>query len=335
MIPRLILTTGEPAGVGPDVVLEAAMSDWPAELLAVGCRKTLAQRADQLGLKVVLTDYNSTKKKLPHQAGCLPLIDLPLSSECVPGMLDTGNVSQVIAQLELATELCRVGECDGMVTGPVHKGVINSAGVSFSGHTEFLALATGADHPVMLLMAGDLKIALATTHLPLRAVPDAITAASLEKTLRALDQGLRSMLGVQNPRLTVLGLNPHAGEDGHLGREEIDIIEPVCRTLQAQGLDITGPISGDTAFNAQCRATTDAYLAMFHDQGLPIIKSEGFGGIVNVTLGLPIIRTSVDHGTALSLAGTGKANADSMKAAIAGALTMAQTRPEGSSAHFG
>ena len=335
MIPRLVITTGEPAGVGPDVVLQAAMCDWPAEIVAVGCRKTLAQRADQLGLNVVLTEYSSTQNRHSHKPGHLPLIDLPLSSDCVPGMLDTTNVSQVIAQLELATELCLVGECHAMVTAPVHKGVINSTGISFSGHTEFLARATGAEHPVMLLAAGDLKIALATTHLPLRAVPDAITTASLEKTLRALDQGLRSLFGVQNPRLTVLGLNPHAGEDGHLGREELDIIEPVCRALEAEGLKITGPISGDTAFNAECRATTDAYLAMFHDQGLPVIKSEGFGEIVNVTLGLPIIRTSVDHGTALSLAGTGKANADSMKAAIAGALTMAQTRAEGSSAHFG
>ena len=213
-----------------------------------------------------------------------------------------------------------------MVTAPVHKGVINSAGISFSGHTEFLASTTGTAQSTMLLVAGDLKIALATTHLPLRAVPDAITAVSLEKTLRTLDAGLRSLFGIENPRLTVLGLNPHAGENGHLGREELDIIEPVCRALQAQGLNITGPISGDTAFHQDRRRETDAYLAMFHDQGLPVIKSEGFGDIVNVTLGLPMIRTSVDHGTALSLAATGKADASSMRKAIAVASAIAQNK---------
>lgn len=210
-----------------------------------------------------------------------------------------------------------------MVTAPVHKGIINAAGIPFSGHTEFLANQTGADAPVMLLTAGALKVALATTHLPLRAVPDAITPHSLERSLRVLAGGLKSSFGIAQPRITVLGLNPHAGENGHMGSEEQKVIGPVCDLLRAEGLSIKGPISADTAFSAAQRAATDVYLAMFHDQGLPVIKSEGFGKIVNVTLGLPVIRTSVDHGTALSLAGTGQADSGSMKQAIETAIHMA------------
>ncbi|NBT30340.1 MAG: 4-hydroxythreonine-4-phosphate dehydrogenase PdxA [Rhodobacteraceae bacterium] len=238
------------------------------------------------------------------------------------GAIHPDNAGQVLAQLELATELCRTQECHAMVTAPVHKGIINAAGIPFSGHTEFLANQTGADAPVMLLTAGALKVALATTHLPLRAVPDAITAHSLEQSLRVLASGLKSSFGIAQPRITVLGLNPHAGENGHMGNEEQEVIGPVCDLLRAEGLSIKGPISADTAFSAAQRATTDAYLAMFHDQGLPVIKSEGFGEIVNVTLGLPVIRTSVDHGTALSLAGTGQADSGSMKQAIALAIHM-------------
>ena len=324
MIPRLVLTTGEPAGVGPDVVLQSTLADWPAELVAVGCRKTLLARAQQLDLSLELTPYTSGTTPSAHTCGILPFIDLPLPSHCTPGILNSAHSPQIIAQLELAAELCRASECHGMVTAPVHKGVINDAGVTFSGHTEFLAVATGAAHPVMLLTNSDLRVALATTHLPLRAVPDAITAQSLERTLRVLDQGLRTSFGIATPHITVLGLNPHAGENGHMGREEVDVIAPVCEALRGDGLNVVGPISGDTAFTTQRRDQTDAYLAMFHDQGLPVIKAAGVGEVVNVTLGLPIIRTSVDHGTALDLAGTGKADASSMRAAIDLAIQMAQ-----------
>jgi len=316
MTPRLVLTTGESAGVGPDIVLAAAATEWPAQLVAVGCMTTLAARNEALGLSVSLTPYTSGQETTAHHANTLPVIDIPLGTPCTPGQPNPDNAGQVLAQLELATELCLTDECAAMVTAPVHKGVINDAGIPFSGHTEFLASKTGSENAVMLLTAGDLKVALATTHLPLRAVPDAITPHGLEQTLRVLDQGLRSSFGIAHPRITVLGLNPHAGENGHLGKEEREVIAPVCESLRAEGLTITGPISGDTAFSSTQRATTDAYLAMFHDQGLPVIKSEGFGDIVNVTLGLPIIRTSVDHGTALDLAGTGKADASSMQAAI-------------------
>ena len=323
MIPRLVLTTGESAGVGPDIVLAAAATAWPAQLVAVGCMTTLSARNEALGLSVSFTPYTSGQETTAHQANTLPVIDIPLATSCIPGQLNPDNAGQVLAQLELATELCRTQECAAMVTAPVHKGVINDAGIPFSGHTEFLASKTGSENPVMLLTAGDLKVALATTHLPLRAVPDAITPHGLELTLRVLDQGLRSSFGIAHPRITVLGLNPHAGESGHLGTEELEVIAPVCKSLRTEGLAITGPISGDTAFSGAQRATTDAYLAMFHDQGLPVIKTEGFGEIVNVTLGLPIIRTSVDHGTALSLAGTGQADSSSMKKAVELAIHMA------------
>ena len=323
MTPRLVITTGESAGVGPDVVLASATAAWPAQLVAVGCIETLAARNQALGLNVSLAPYTSGQNATEHRANTLPVIDIPLNKPCKPALLDPDNAGQVLAQLELATELCRAQECHAMVTAPVHKGIVNTAGIPFSGHTEFLAAKTSTDAPVMLLAAGALKVALATTHLPLSAVPDAIAPSSLERSLRALASGLRSSFGILHPRITVLGLNPHAGENGHMGNEELEVIGPVCDLLRAEGLSIKGPISADTAFSAAQRAKTDAYLAMFHDQGLPIIKSERFGEIVNVTLGLPIIRTSVDHGTALSLASKGQADSSSMKQAIRMAIEMA------------
>ena len=323
MIPRLVITTGESAGIGPDIVLATAAASWPAQLVAVGCMETLAARNQALGLNVSLAPYTNGQNTAEHRANTLPVINIPLNKPCTPALLNPHNAGQVLAQLELATELCRAQECHAMVTAPVHKGIINTAGMPFSGHTEFLANKTSTDAPVMLLTAGALKVALATTHLPLSAVPEAITPHSLEKSLRVLAGGLRSSFGISHPRITVLGLNPHAGENGYMGSEELEVIGPVCDLLRAEGLSITGPISADTAFSAAHRAATDAYLAMFHDQGLPVIKSEGFGEIVNVTLGLPIIRTSVDHGTALSLAGTGQADASSMKQAIEMAIQMA------------
>ena len=228
----------------------------------------------------------------------------------------------MLAQLELAASLCLAGEFQGMVTAPVHKAVINDAGTPFRGHTEFLADATGAQHVVMLLVTGALRVALATTHLPLRDVPGALSSDVIEQTLRTLHADLVYRFGINEPRISVLGLNPHAGEGGHLGREDQAMIAPVCQKLREEGMKILGPLPADSAFVAAMRETTDAYLAMYHDQGLPVLKALGFHGAVNITLGLPIIRTSVDHGTALDLAGTGKANAGSMLAAVKAAFEL-------------
>ena len=316
MIPRLVVTSGEPAGIGPDILLAAAAKPQPAQLVGLGDKALLAARAQQLGLDVTLVPYSSTEPTAPHQPGELLLVDVPLAVTSQPGTLDPRNASQVLAQLDLAIELCRSRECQGMVTSPVQKSVINDAGIPFSGHTEYLANAFHVSDVVMLLASGALRVALATTHLPLRDVPDAINQPLIEHTLTVIDRALSQQFGIDQPRITVLGLNPHAGESGHLGREDLEVIAPACLTMQAQGVAVLGPLSADTAFTAHRRGETDAYLAMFHDQGLPVLKALGFGDAVNVTLGLPIIRTSVDHGTALELAGTGQASASSLQAAI-------------------
>ena len=322
MIPKLILTTGEPAGIGPDIVLNAAMRSYSAQLVAVGCYALLEERAKQLGLKLTLTTYSSHQETCAHTAGVLPVINIPLAAPCEAGRLNPNNAGYVLAALDQAIELCRSGEMQGMVTAPVHKGIINDAGIPFSGHTEYLRDALGTDHVVMLLATSSLRIALATTHLPISRVADAINQSSLMATLAILHHDLVEQLGILTPRITVLGLNPHAGENGHLGREEQVVIDPACNEMRAKGLSILGPIPADTAFIPYIRSKTDAYLAMYHDQGLPVIKSEGFEEAVNITLGLPIVRTSVDHGTALSLAGKGLANWKSMKRAIDVAIEM-------------
>ena len=322
-IPKLIVTAGEPAGVGPDLVLAAAGDRWDAHLIAVGNKTLLTERAATLGLRVEFHPYNSTDAPQRHQIGRLPLIDIPLHAACTPGTPDVQNVSHVLAQLDMAVNLCQSGECHAMVTAPVHKAVINDAGVPFSGHTEYLARATGAEQSLMLLTSGDLRVALATTHLPLREVPDALNARLLKYVLCTLHHDLASRFSCAAPRITVLGLNPHAGEGGHLGSEDQAVIAPVCEMLRGEGLNILGPVPADSAFIPSLRAQTDAYLAMYHDQGLPVLKALGFHGAVNVTLGLPIIRTSVDHGTALDLAATGKADAGSLRAAIQTAIDLA------------
>ena len=315
MIPKLALTTGEPAGIGPDIMLKAAMQPCSAQLVAIGCSSLLEERARQLGLKLTLTPYSSHQSRCAHTAGALPVINIPLAAPCEAGRLNPSNAGYVLAVLNQAVELCRSGEMQGMVTAPVHKGVINDAGIPFSGHTEYLRDALEAEHVVMLLATDTLRVALATTHLPLKQVPAAITEPKLITTLRVLHADLTSRFGIDNPRVTVLGLNPHAGEGGHLGSEERVSIAPACEALRQEGLTILGPIPADSAFIPSVRVQTDAYLAMYHDQGLPVIKSESFEGAVNITLGLPIIRTSVDHGTALELAGTGGASAGSFLAA--------------------
>jgi len=316
VIPRLAITAGEPAGIGPDILLRAATQPHDAQLVAIGSAAVLAERAKQLGLDVAFTPYSSIEDVTAHVPGTLPVINIPVSAAAIPGTLDPDNARHVLALLDQAVSLCKAGECDAIVTAPLHKGVINDAGIPFSGHTEYLRDVTGADHVTMLLASGSLRVALATTHLPLSRVSAAITTAHLSTTLIVLDHDLRFKFGIAKPRITVLGLNPHAGESGHLGLEERDVIEPVCRALCEQGLQINGPVPADSAFIPSMRRETDAYLAMYHDQGLPVLKAEGFEGAVNITLGLPIIRTSVDHGTALPLAGTGNASPGSLLAAI-------------------
>ena len=323
MTPRLVVTSGEPAGIGPDILLAAASKPQPAQLVGLGDKALLTARAQQLALDVTLIPYTSSTSIAPHLPGELPFIDLPLAVANYPGKLDPRNASQVLAQLDLATELCRSRECQGMVTGPVHKGVINDAGILFSGHTEYLASALNSAEVLMLLVSGNLRVALATTHLPLREVPDAINQRLIERSLTILHKALLQPFGIHQPSITVLGLNPHAGEGGHLGKEELNVIEPGCNAARAQGITVIGPRSADTAFTTDKQQETDAYLAMFHDQGLPVLKTLGFGDAVNVTLGLSIIRTSVDHGTALELAGTGQAKASSLQAAIALAAQLA------------
>jgi 4-hydroxythreonine-4-phosphate dehydrogenase len=250
------------------------------------------------------------------------VMPVKLRGTCRTGQLDPANAGYVIEMLERGADACLYGGFDALVTAPVHKGVINDAGIPFTGHTEFLAQHCKAEHPVMMLAAGALRVALATTHLPLKDVPQALTRESLTRTLQVLRQDLKRRFGFDEPHVLVLGLNPHAGEGGHLGREELDVIQPACEALRSQGMRITGPVSADTAFNPARMGGVDAVLAMYHDQGLPVLKFAGFGHAVNITLGLPIVRTSVDHGTALELAGSGRAEHASLEAALEVAAAM-------------
>lgn len=315
-IPRIALTPGEPAGIGPDLCLALALRDWPVELVAIADPELLAARSRQLGLNVAFSRYAATAAPQASRAGHLKVCAQGSAAELRAGKLSKANARYVLATLDRACDGCRDGEFAAMVTGPVHKGIINEAGVPFSGHTEYLAERCQADRPVMLLVADDLRVALVTTHLPLRRVPDAISIDGIVATARILDQGLRSRFGIAAPRTLVLGLNPHAGESGHLGKEEQDTIEPAIEQLRAEGIDVKGPLPADTAFTPPQLAQADAVLAMYHDQGLTVLKHRGFGHAVNVTLGLPIVRTSVDHGTAIELAGTGRADAGSFVAAL-------------------
>jgi 4-hydroxythreonine-4-phosphate dehydrogenase len=324
--PRLILTSGEPAGVGPDLCIAVAARDWPCALAVAGDLSVLEQRAAQLGASCRLVPWRLGAPLGEHRAGTLHVLHVAAQAAVRPGQPDTANARYVIELLDAAADGCMRGDFDAMVTAPVQKSVINDAGIPFSGHTEHLAARTGGAHPVMMLVAGDLRVALATTHLPLSAVSTAITRELIERVVAILHADLRSRFGLNAPRILVCGLNPHAGESGHLGREEIEVIAPALDALRAQGLRLIGPAPADTAFTPHMLAQADAVLAMYHDQGLPVIKFVGFSSAVNVTLGLPIIRTSVDHGTALALAGSGKADAGSLEAAIMCALAMANRR---------
>jgi 4-hydroxythreonine-4-phosphate dehydrogenase len=320
--PRLALTGGEPAGIGPDIILQAADRDFPAELVVIADPDLILERAKLLAIDIKLSVFDPAAAPQPHRVGQLKILPTPLAAPCTVGQLDTANAQYVLNTLQLAVDGCLNGHFDAMVTPPVQKSVINDAGIAFSGHTEFLAEATNTAKVVMMLATDELRVALATTHLPLCQVPGAITRELLEQTLTILHRDLVNKFSLANPCIAVLGLNPHAGEGGHLGMEEIDHIIPALEALKQQGMNLLGPLPADTAFNPKVLAQCDAVFAMYHDQGLPVLKYAGFGNAVNITLGLPIIRTSVDHGTALDLAGTGRAKEDSLLRAIEVARSM-------------
>jgi 4-hydroxythreonine-4-phosphate dehydrogenase len=321
-VPRIALTPGEPAGIGPDLCIQLAQQDLPCEIVVIASPQLLEERARQLGLPLQIMEFDSTMPAAVQTAGIIRVLPVELAEPAQCGQLNPANSRYVLKTITKATRGCMDAVFDAMVTGPVHKGIINDAGLPFSGHTEFIASITGG-HPVMMLATPGLRVALATTHLPLSEVSSAITHTRLRMVIRILDHDLRARFDITNPRIVVCGLNPHAGENGHLGREEIEIIEPVLDSFRKQGLNLQGPLPADTLFTAKYLNSADAVLAMYHDQGLPVLKYVGFGRAVNITLGLPIIRTSVDHGTALELAGTGKADLGSLQFALQNALTMA------------
>ena len=314
MLPRIALTSGEPAGIGPDVCLSLAARQLDCDLVCLGDREMLAGRAQALGLKVALRPYDRTSRR--HIPGTLVVAHHPLLTPAVAGRLEPRNSPYVVHLLERASDGARSGEFAAIATAPVHKSAINDAGIPFTGHTEFFAARTGAPRPVMMLATRSLRVALATTHLPLASVSAAITGDLLCEVLEILNRDLTRWWGIARPRIAVCGLNPHAGESGHLGDEETRVIAPAIARMRERGLRLAGPLPADTVFVPRVLADFDVVLAMYHDQGLPVIKHAGFETAVNVTLGLPILRTSVDHGTALELAGTGRADASSMVAAV-------------------
>ena len=321
---RILLTAGEPAGIGPDVVVMACQQHWPGALVCPGDANLLEQRARQLGLPLHLLPFDPANPPNCHQPGQLYLHQIELPEPVIAGQLNPANSTWVLQTLAWAGQACLDGQFDAVATAPVHKGIINDAGHAFTGHTEFFADQAGAQKVVMMLATPNLRVALATTHLPLRQVADAISAPLLQQVIGILVADLQQKFGIERPRILVAGLNPHAGEQGHLGREELDIIEPTLAQLSATApADLIGPLPADTLFTPQWLEQADAVLAMYHDQGLPVLKSQGFGEAVNITLGLPYVRTSVDHGTALDLAGSGDASATSMQAAIAMAFELA------------
>ncbi|MDO7911628.1 4-hydroxythreonine-4-phosphate dehydrogenase PdxA [Pseudomonas sp. 22-AL-CL-001] len=323
---RFAVTPGEPAGIGPDLCLLLAAQAHPHVLIAITSRVLLQERAAQLGVAVDVRAVNPQAWPThPAPAGSLYVWDTPLANPVRAGQLDTANGPFVLETLTRAAQGCLAGDFAGMITAPVHKGVINDSGIAFSGHTEFLADLTATEQVVMMLATRGLRVALVTTHLPLRDVADAITAERLERVTRILHADLRDKFGLPQPRILVCGLNPHAGEGGHLGREEIELIEPTLERLRGEGMDLRGPLPADTLFTPKYLEHCDAVLAMYHDQGLPVLKYKGFGAAVNVTLGLPIIRTSVDHGTALDLAGTGRIDTGSLQVALETAYQMAES----------
>ena len=319
--PLVALTAGEPAGIGPDLCALLARETLPGRVVFVGAAGVIAERARRRGIPFEVPAYPGRAN-----APAFSIIDIPVAKPVVAGRLDAANGRHVVALLDRAIDGCMAGEFDAMVTAPVQKSTINDAGIPFTGHTEYLAERTATPQVVMMLAGGGLRVALATTHLPLAEVPRALTREGLETTLRIVERDLRERFGIARPRILVAGLNPHAGEAGYLGREEIDVIAPVIRKLAAEGLDVTGPWPADTLYTPRMLEGADATLAMFHDQGLPVLKHASFGAGINVTLGLPMIRTSVDHGTALDRAGTGEIDAGSLHEAVALAFELAANR---------
>lgn len=318
--PRIILTAGEPAGIGPDLCALLSTRNHPAALVIAGDREVLSDRARQRGLAFTAPDY------APGKTAPVSLLHIPVAVPAQAGKPDSRNASHVLALLDRAVAGCLSGEFGAMVTAPVQKSSIAAAGIPFTGHTEYLAMKTGTPRVVMMLAGGGLRVVLATTHLPLSAVPSAITREALLGVLAITDRALQRDFGIARPRLLVAGLNPHAGESGHLGREEIEVISPAIASAREQGIDAVGPLPADTLFTEAAIAGADAVVAMYHDQGLPVLKRAAFGRAVNVTLGLPIIRTSVDHGTALDRAGSGEVDEGSLAEALSLAITLAKRR---------
>ncbi|MEI9483325.1 4-hydroxythreonine-4-phosphate dehydrogenase PdxA [Enterobacter cancerogenus] len=319
---RVVITPGEPAGIGPDLVVQLAQRSWPVELVVCADATLLQDRAKLLGLPLRLLPYDAGQQPSPQQAGTLTLLSVPLRAPVVPGQLSTENGHYVVDTLARACDGCINGEFAALITGPVHKGVINEAGIPFTGHTEFFEERSHSPKVVMMLATEAMRVALVTTHLPIKAIPDAITPELLREIIAILHHDLQTKFGIAQPHVLVCGLNPHAGEGGHMGTEEIDTIIPVLEEMRAKGMNLSGPLPADTLFQPKYLDNADAVLAMYHDQGLPVLKYQGFGRGVNITLGLPFIRTSVDHGTALDLAGQGKADVGSFITALNLAIKM-------------
>ncbi|MBT0585227.1 4-hydroxythreonine-4-phosphate dehydrogenase PdxA [Alteromonas oceanisediminis] len=320
---RIAITPGEPAGIGPDLVIKIAQQQWDAQLVVYADTTMLAERAEQLGVPLTLTPFSIDDHRI-QSPGELFVQHISCDKPVIAGQLDSDNGYYVVETLRASCEANMQATCDAVVTGPVHKGIINQAGISFSGHTEYFAAQSNTMDVVMLLATEGLRVALATTHIPLEYVSRAITKERLHKVIHIINTDLRLKFGIEKPRIYVCGLNPHAGENGHLGKEEITTITPALDELRATGLDIIGPLPADTIFQPKYLEDADVVLAMYHDQGLPVLKYKGFGASVNITLGLPFIRTSVDHGTACDLAGSGDVDTGSMQKALAKAITLAK-----------
>ncbi|WP_100158785.1 4-hydroxythreonine-4-phosphate dehydrogenase PdxA [Proteus columbae] len=323
-IKPLVITPGEPAGVGPDLIISLAQMSWDLPWVVCADPQLLKTRAELLNLPLSLVEYDPATPPQTHTPSQICILPIALHTNVIPSTLDARNGLYVVETLARACDGCLNGEFSALVTGPVHKGIINDAGVHFTGHTEFFADRSHCERVVMMLATDTLRVALATTHLPLRDVADAITGELLHEIIAILNHDLKTKFGIAEPQIYVCGLNPHAGESGHMGREEIDIIEPALTQLRQQGIHLHGPYPADTLFQPKYLTHADAVLAMYHDQGLPVLKYEGFGRAVNITLGLPFIRTSVDHGTALELAGTKSADAGSFCTALNLAINMIQ-----------
>lgn len=326
LIKKVVITPGEPAGVGPDLMISLAQDAWDAQIVVVSSPSLLEERAALIGLPLTLKVYDDNAPVEVHTPGSLFIIPVELNEPCVAGELNANNGAHVVETLRIACEKNMDNGFDALVTGPVHKGLINQSGIPFSGHTEYFAHQAGCSDVVMMLATKGLRVALATTHIPLAYVSRAITFDRLQKVTRILNQDLITKFGIAKPTIYACGINPHAGEDGHLGREEIEVMHPAFNSLREEGINVIGPLPADTIFHDKYLEDADVILAMYHDQGLPVLKYKGFGSSVNITLGLPFIRTSVDHGTALEIAGTNQVDAGSIYEAMHSAISMAKSK---------